>query len=93
MPAIYGDIVAQGGELITTGATRTGCSVCCFGLHLEKRPHRFDRLYQTNPKEWRFWMIDMGLGEVLDYIGVPWQPQMTLFDLIGAKEDTNHDDA
>ena len=93
VPAIYGDIVAQGGELITTGATRTGCSVCCFGLHLEKRPHRFARLYQTNPKEWRFWMIDMGLGEVLDYIGVPWQPQMTLFDLIGAKEDTNHDDA
>lgn len=93
VPAIYGDIVERNGGLTTTGATRTGCSVCCFGLHMEKRPHRFDHLYRRNPKEWRFWMIDMGLGEVLDYIGVPWQPQVSLFDLINAKEDTNHDDA
>ena len=44
-------------------------------IQLEKRPHRFDKLYQQNPKEWKFWMIDMGWGKVLDYIGVEWTPE------------------
>lgn len=80
IPSIYGEIREVGGELITTGAQRTGCSLCGFGIHMEARPHRFDRLYQSNPKEWRYWMIDMGLGKVLDYIGVPWEPQISMFD-------------
>lgn len=37
------------------------------------RPHRFDRLRERNPKEWNFWMYDMGLGKILDYIDVPWE--------------------
>ncbi len=74
VPEIYGEIVRdEGGTLRTTGAQRTGCSMYGFGIQLEKRPHRFDQLYQRNPKEWRFWMIDMGWGDVLDYIGVEWR--------------------
>lgn len=52
-------------------------------IHLEKRPHRFDKLRERNPKEWEFWMyrccIDkdtgerFGWGRVLDYIGVGWE--------------------
>ena len=61
--------------------------MCGFGIHIEQRPHRFDRLRQDNPKEWHFWMHKMGWGEVLDYIGVRWedeyikQEQITIFDL------------
>lgn len=74
VPKIYGEIVKEKyGTLRTTRAQRTGCSMCGFGIHIEKRPHRFDRLREDNPKEWHFWMYDMGWGEVLDYIGVPWQ--------------------
>lgn len=73
VPDIYGKIVETNGHLETTGATRTGCSLCCFGIHLEKRPHRFDRLRERNPKEWSFWMNDMGFGDVLDYIDVKWR--------------------
>jgi len=74
VPTIYGDIVpGKDGKLTTTGAVRTGCSLCCFGLHLEQRPHRFDRLRERNQKEWEFWMYTMGLGEVLNYIEVPWE--------------------
>lgn len=89
IPEIYGQIVeGKDGKLMTTGAQRTGCSLCCFGIHMEKRPHRFDRLRERNPKEWHFWMYDMGFGEVLDYIGVPWENradgqvegQQSLFD-------------
>ncbi len=74
VPEIYGEIVRDSnGTLRTTKAQRTGCSMCGFGIHMEKRPHRFDRLRESNPKEWAFWMFDMGWGEVLDYIGVKWR--------------------
>lgn len=76
VPEIYGEIVRDpDGTLRTTGAQRTGCSMCGFGIHLAGRPHTFDRLYKENPKEWHFWMIDQGWGEVLDYIGVEWRIQ------------------
>lgn len=76
VPEIYGTIERdENGQLYTTKAQRTGCSMCGFGIQLEKRPHRFDRLRETNPKEWHFWMYDMGWGHVLDYIGVPWEDE------------------
>lgn len=77
VPEIYGEIVRdEDGTLRTTGAQRTGCSMCGFGIHMEKRPHRFDRLRKTNPKEWHFWMYDQGWGKVLDYIGVGWEDEI-----------------
>jgi len=76
VPEIYGKIVRDpDGTLRTTGAQRTGCSMCGFGIHLERRPHRFDYLRRANPQEWRFWMYEMGWGEVLDYIGVGWEEE------------------
>ena len=73
VPAIYGEIVEENGILRTTGAQRTGCVMCGFGIHIEKRPHRFDRTRESNYKEWHYWMYDMGWGGVLDYIGVKWE--------------------
>lgn len=83
VPAEYGEIVRNpDGTLRTTKAQRTGCTMCGFGIHLEKRPHRFDRLRESNPKEWEFWMHHVckdstgnwyGWGRVLDYIGVEWE--------------------
>lgn len=84
VPEIYGEIVREpDGTLRTTKAQRTGCSMCGFGIHMEKRPHRFDRLREQNPKEWHFWMYECvtddetgekyGWGRVLDWIGVEWE--------------------
>lgn len=80
VPEIYGTIERkEDGTLYTTKAQRTGCSMCGFGIHLEKRPHRFDLLKERNPKEWNFWMYECctdekgqkyGWARVLDYIGV-----------------------
>lgn len=84
VPAIYGEIVRDpDGTLRTTKAQRTGCSMCGFGVHLEKRPHRFDRLRAANPEEWEYWMYrcvqddtgTYGWGRVLDYIGVGWEDE------------------
>lgn len=98
VPRIYGEIKRMpSGVLYTTGAQRTGCSMCGFGIHMEQRPHRFDRLRERNPKEWHFWMYECcmdkktgekyGWGRVLDYIGVGWEDipavQITLEDFMG----------
>lgn len=72
--SIYGDIVERGGKLVTTGAQRTGCMFCMFGLHLEKEPNRFQRMALTHPKQYDFCINKLGCGKVLDYIGVPYQP-------------------
>ena len=57
--------------------------MCGFGIHMEERPHRFDKLRERNPKEWEFYMYrcctdldtgnKYGWGRVLDYIGVDWE--------------------
>ena len=84
IPEIYGKIEKDSdGNLETTGAKRTGCSMCGFGIHMEERPHRFDKLRERNPKEWEFYMYrcctdldtgnKYGWGRVLDYIGVDWE--------------------
>lgn len=70
--------------LKTTGCERTGCIFCMFGCHLEKEPNRFQRLKETHPRQYEYCigggeMVDgkwqpnkdgLGLGFVLDYIGV-----------------------
>ena len=93
IPAVYGEITRDfGGKLRTTKAQRTGCSMCGFGIHIEKRPHRFDRLRERNFKEWEFWMFrcckdadgtPFGWGRVLDYIGVEWRDEV--FDMDNAQ--------
>lgn len=70
--------------LETTGCDRTGCIFCMFGCHLDKEPNRFQRLKETHPRQYEYCigggeMVDgkwqpskegLGLGKVLDYIGV-----------------------
>lgn len=91
VPEVYGTIERKpDGTLYTTRAQRTGCSMCGFGIHIEQRPHRFDRLREDNPKEWHFWMYDCvtdkktgeryGWGRVLDYIGIQWKDEYVDWD-------------
>lgn len=74
-------------ELKTTASDRTGCIFCMFGCHLEKEPNRFQRLKETHPRQYEYCinggeMVDgkwqpnkegLGLGHVLDYIGVKYK--------------------
>lgn len=93
IPEIYGTIERkEDGTLYTTKAQRTGGNMCGFGIHMEKRPNRFDLLRVRNPKEWEYWMFNCvtdpvtgekyGWARVLDYIGVDWREypeQLSLF--------------
>lgn len=83
--SVYGDIIEdENKNLMTTACDRTGCIFCMFGCHLEKEPNRFQRLKETHPRQYEYCigggeMVDgkwqpnkegLGLGKVLDYIGV-----------------------
>lgn len=59
--------------LETTGCNRTGCMFCMFGCHLEKEPNRFQRMKKTHPKQYEYCMNQLGLKEVLEYIGVKYE--------------------
>ena len=59
--------------LETSGCSRTGCMFCMFGAHLEKEPNRFQQMKTTHPKQYTYCMDKLGLKEVLDYIGVPYE--------------------
>lgn len=74
----------DGEELETSWARRTGCIFCMFGCHLEDEPNRFQKLKETHPRQYEYcigggefvdgmWQPSkdgLGLGFVLDYIGV-----------------------
>lgn len=52
------------------GIENTGCMFCMFGVHLENKPNRFQQMRYTHPKIWKYCIDDMGVGKVMDYIGV-----------------------
>ena len=70
--SVYGDIMKrEDGTLMLTGCERTGCMFCMFGVHLEKGENRFVRMKQTHPNIWNYCIHSLGIGEVMDYIGIP----------------------
>ena len=74
-------------QLMTTGCHRTGCVFCAFGCHLQKGENKFQQLKRTHPRQYEYCinggeMVDgkwqpskegLGLGKVLDYIGVKYE--------------------
>ena len=69
--SVYGEIKElEDGTLITTGCQRTGCMFCGYGCHLEKEPNRFQRMKETHPIQYDYIINKLGMGQVLDFIGV-----------------------
>jgi 3'-phosphoadenosine 5'-phosphosulfate sulfotransferase (PAPS reductase)/FAD synthetase len=71
--SIYGDIEeTDGGTLRLTGVGRTGCMFCAFGVHRDRGHNRFVRMQSTHPQLWKYCIHNLRLGEVLDYMGIPY---------------------
>jgi len=70
---IYGDITEEKGKPRTTGAERTGCMFCMFGVQRDKLPNRFQRMERTHPKLHDYCINKLGCGSVLDYLDVPYK--------------------
>ena len=70
---VYGDIVETDCGLCTTGVNHTGCMFCMFGVHLEDEPNRFQKMKITHPKQYDYCINKLGLGKVLDYMGIDYK--------------------
>lgn len=55
------------------GYFNTGCMFCMFGVHLNKNKNKFQTMKETHPKHWKYCIEKLNCGEVLDYIGVPYE--------------------
>lgn len=76
--SVYGEIVETEKGLKTTGCDRTGCMFCMFGITTDGSPNRFQRMKETHPRQYNYCMKPveekgLGLREVLEYIGVPYE--------------------
>lgn len=83
--SVYGEIKQRfDGTYYLTGEQGTGCVFCAFGCHLEPEPNRFQRLEKTHPQLHKYCMNNLGMREVLEYIGVPYTNggQMELEDYL-----------
>ena len=80
----YGEIVeGLDGRLTTTREDRTGCMFCMFGIQYDGEPNRFQRMERDYPKQYDYCINKLGIGGVLDYVGIPYVYQPTIFDMEG----------
>jgi 3'-phosphoadenosine 5'-phosphosulfate sulfotransferase (PAPS reductase)/FAD synthetase len=75
--SIYGEFIDDNGTLRATGEQRTGCMFCPIGCHLDN-PNKYQRMKITHPNQYKYCMKSveeggLGLAQVLDYIGVPYE--------------------
>jgi 3'-phosphoadenosine 5'-phosphosulfate sulfotransferase (PAPS reductase)/FAD synthetase len=61
-------------KIYDMGEKRTGCMFCTFGVNFEDTPNRFQRMYKTHPQLHKYCINKLGLGQVLDYINIPYLP-------------------
>ena len=70
---IYGNLEEKEEKLYLTGAQRTGCMFCMFGIHLDDEPNRFQRMKLTHPKLYDYCINKLGCGKVLDYMNIKYK--------------------
>ena len=81
----YGEIAeTRGGLLRCTREDRTGCMFCMFGIQYDGTPNRFQRMERDYPKQYDYCINKLGIGRVLDYVGIPYRYQPTLFEEVSA---------
>jgi len=70
--SIYGEVIKENGRYKTTDRKRTGCIWCLFGIDRDEEPNRIQKLKRSHPKLYKYCINNLGLGEVLDYLDIPY---------------------
>lgn len=82
----YGEIKhIDADSWMTTKEKRTGCMFCMFGIQFDGEPNRFQRMERDYPKQYDYCINKLGIGNVLDYIGIPYRYEPTLFDSVSER--------
>ena len=53
---------------------------CMFGVQFDGKPNRFQRMERDYPKQYEYCINNLGIGRVLDYVGIPYKYEPTFFD-------------
>jgi 3'-phosphoadenosine 5'-phosphosulfate sulfotransferase (PAPS reductase)/FAD synthetase len=70
--AIYKEKVSDTFNYKTTGCSRTGCIFCCFGMHLENYPNRYQKLELSHPELHDYCVNKLGFKDILDFLEIPY---------------------
>ena len=62
-------------DLYNKGYTRSGCFGCLFGIHNDDNQNRMLTLKETHPKLHDYCIYKLKINEVLDYLGVEYEPK------------------
>ena len=70
-------------KIYDMGHNHTGCMFCMFGVHIDTArtgTNRFMLMKDSHPRQWKYCIERLGIGEVMEYIGVPYEDkQLKLF--------------
>ena len=64
------------GKLLCTGASRTGCQFCLFGIQQDCCPNRIQRMKEEYPNKYNYCIREengLGLGKVMEYLRYPYE--------------------
>jgi 3'-phosphoadenosine 5'-phosphosulfate sulfotransferase (PAPS reductase)/FAD synthetase len=60
-------------KIYDMGYKRTGCMFCMYGLQSDEIPNRFQMMQKTHPQLYRYCIENLGIGKVLDFIGLKYE--------------------
>ena len=60
-------------KIYDMGYKRTGCMFCMYGIQSESAPNRFQTMEKTHPKIYNYCIENLGIGNVLDFIGIEYK--------------------
>jgi len=55
-------------EIYDTGVTRTGCMFCCFGIHLQPEPNKFQLMKQSHPHIYKYCMETLQVKYMIEWV-------------------------
>ena len=67
-------------NIYDTGVKHTGCIFCCFGIHMEERPNRFDLMKKSHPKLYKYCMETLKIQQVLQTLGLDSEKGLKLWE-------------
>jgi len=68
-------------KIYDEGYDRTGCIFCMFGLTMDTKPNRFQRLAFTHPGLYKKGMSDFHVAEICNFLGIEYKPEQTTLNI------------
>lgn len=71
--SVYGKVTKHNNILETTGVSNSGCVWCCYGLHLQSEPNKFQQMKIMHPKLYEYCMRHLGYKDIFDFLDIKYE--------------------